>query len=258
MEIRINSLIKRGALFVCNHSGGKDSQAMLIYLRKHVLPKQLLIIHAELPGVEWDGTEDKVREYAGDLIPVIVTRANKTFFEMVEHRQMYPSPKYRQCTSDLKRGPIEKVIRHYLKAHPEFGGLIVNCMGMRSQESTSRAKLNTFKLNKRNSKAGREWYDWLPIHDMLEHEVFASIKEAGEDPHWAYKAGMSRLSCCFCIMSSKNDLVTAAKLTPALYRKHVETEKRIDQSMMMPIKGVPTYLEDYTGVPVTPNKNTKP
>lgn len=249
MEKKINDLIERNALFVCNHSGGKDSQAMLIYLKKHVLPRQLLIIHAELPGVEWDGTEDKVREYAG-IVPVIVTRAKKTFFDMVERRGMYPSPKYRQCTSDLKRGPIEKTIRHHLKDNPQFNGLIVNCMGMRAQESSSRAKAATFKFNKRNSKAGREWYDWLPIHDMLEDEVFASIKETGEDPHWAYKAGMSRLSCCFCIMSNKNDLITAAKLNPSLYKKHVETEKRIGQSMMMPIKGVPTYLEDYTGVSV--------
>lgn len=248
-NFKIKMLIQAGALFVCNHSGGKDSQAMLIYLKKHVPFDQLLLIHAELPGVEWDGTEDKVREYAGN-IPVIVTRSKKTFFEMVEHRGMYPSPKYRQCTSDLKRGPIEKVIRRYLKENQHFDGLIVNCMGMRAQESSARAKAKTFKFNKRNSKAGREWYDWLPIHDMLEDQVFASIKEAGEVPHWAYKAGMSRLSCCFCIMSSKADLVTAAKLNPLLYKKHVETEKRIGQSMMMPIKGVPTYLEDYTGVSV--------
>jgi len=248
VPFKISMLIKSGALFVCNHSGGKDSQAMLIYLKRHVLPSQLLIIHAELPGVDWEGTEDKVRQYAGELIPVIVTRAKKTFFEMVEHRGMYPSPKYRQCTSDLKRGPIEKTIRHYLKAHPEHKGLIVNCMGMRAQESTSRAKLTTFKHNKRNSKAGREWYDWLPVHDMLEHEVFKAIKDAGEDPHKAYAAGMSRLSCVFCIMASKKDLATAAKLCPALYKKHVETERKIGQSMMMPVKGVPTFLEEYTGV----------
>lgn len=249
MSNNIQNLIDRGALFVCNHSGGKDSQAMLIYLKIRVPRAQLLITHAELPGVEWDGTEEKVRQYSHGL-PVIVTRAGKTFFEMVERRGMYPSPKYRQCTSDLKRDPLDKVVRHYLKANPQYGDLVVNCMGLRALESSSRAKAKVFKLNARNSKAGREWYDWLPIHDLSEQEVFRAIKEAGEKPHWAYKAGMSRLSCCFCIMSSKSDLITAAKLNPSLYRKHVDTEKRIGQSMMMPIKGVPTYLEDYTGVPV--------
>ena len=243
----IEKLISRNALFVVNHSGGKDSQVMLIKLKRLVPASQLLIIHAELPGVEWEGTEEKVHEYA-EGIPVIVTRANKTFFEMVDHRGMYPSPKYRQCTSDLKRGPIEKAIRHYLKANPQFNGLIVNCMGLRAEESSARSKAITFKYHKRNSAAGREWYDWLPIHEMLETEVFNTIDQAGEVPHWAYKAGMSRLSCCFCIMSNKSDLVTAARLNPELYHKHVETEKRIGQSMMMPVKGVPTYLEDYTGI----------
>jgi hypothetical protein len=36
---------------------------------------------------------------------------------------------------------------------------------MRAQESSARAKLETLQLNQKNSKAGREWYDWLPIHD---------------------------------------------------------------------------------------------
>lgn len=113
----------------------------------------------------------------------------KAFFQMVEHRKMFPSPANRQCTSDLKRGPIGREIRRYLKNHPEFGGLVVNCMGLRAEESASRAKCVTFKANAGNSKAGREWYDWLPIHDMTTIEVFASIKAAGQEAHWAYAAG---------------------------------------------------------------------
>ena len=196
--IQVQELIRRGALFVVNHSGGKDSQAMMIKLAAMIPAHQLLIIHAVLPDVEWEGVTEQVERYAAD-VPVIYAHAAKTLFEMVEHRGMFPSPKNRQCTSDLKRNPIEREIRRYLKAHPEFGGLVVNCMGMRAQESSSRAKLATLKPNPGNSKAGREWYDWLPIHDMLEEEVFASIRDAGQEPHWAYGAGMTRLSCCFCI-----------------------------------------------------------
>jgi len=248
--IKMKSLkhfIDRKGLFICNHSGGKDSQALLIYLKKFVPYDQILIIHSKLPEVDWAGTEEKVYEYAGN-IPVIVTKAGKTFFEMVQHRKMFPSPKYRQCTSDLKRGPIEKVIRKYLKEHPEFGGLVVNCMGIRAEESSSRAKCETFKFNNRNSKAGREWYDWLPIHKWTEKEIFFIIDKFGQKPHWAYKAGMTRLSCCFCIMASKSDLITAAKLNPCLYKKYVKTEKEIGKSMMMPVKGKVTFLEDYTGI----------
>lgn len=239
----VADLIARGALFVINDSGGKDSQAMKIKLRAMVPARQLLIIHAVLPEVEWDGVPEHVERYAGDA-PVIYAHARKTLFEMIEHRGMFPSPANRQCTSDLKRGPIEREIRRYLKAHPEFGGLIVNCMGMRAEESTGRAKLVPLKLNAGNSKAGREWYDWLPIHDLAEAQVFDAISAAGQEPHWAYRAGMSRLSCCFCIMASQADLTTAAKLKPDLYRRYVETERRLGFTLSMSRKPLP----ELTGV----------
>lgn len=240
---QILDLVRRGALFVVNHSGGKDSQALLLKVKAIVPPAQILVVHAELEGVEWEGTLEHVRETSGDL-PVIVAKPASTFFEMVERRGMFPSPSNRQCTSDLKRGPIEREIRGYLKANPQFGGLVVNCMGMRAEESTGRSKLATFKKSDRNSKAGREWYDWLPIHGWKIGEVFRAIEVAGQKPHWAYEAGMSRLSCCFCIMSSAEDLTIAARLKPDLYRTYVETEKRLGFTLSMSRKG----LEEITGI----------
>jgi 3'-phosphoadenosine 5'-phosphosulfate sulfotransferase (PAPS reductase)/FAD synthetase len=234
-------LVHRGALFVINHSGGKDSQAMTIYLRRRIPAAQLVIVHAELPEVDWEGIPEHIATTCGD-IPVHYTRARKTFFEMVEHRGQFPSPKYRQCTSDLKRGPIERTVRQLSAARG--CRLIVNCMGMRAEESSARSKLSTFKLNAGNSVAGREWYDWLPIHHLSTAEVFATIAEAGQEPHWAYAAGMSRLSCCFCIMSSKADLKTAARLQPALLQRYVAAERRHDKTMMMPVGGSRQFLDE--------------
>lgn len=245
---KINDLIKRNALFVVNHSGGKDSQAMLIKIREIVPASQIMVIHATLPGMEWEGTEKQVYDTSHGL-DCMTVQAGKTFFEMVRHRQMFPSPKYRQCTSDLKRGPIEKGIRGYLKVNPEFNGLIVNCMGIRAEESSSRKKALSWKRNARNSKAGREWYDWLPIHKMLIGEVFDTIHGAGQEEHWAYKAGMTRLSCCFCIMASSKDLKTAARLNPGVYAQVVALEKEVKHTMMMPRKGCePEGLEIITGI----------
>lgn len=248
MSDQIETLVGRGALFVANHSAGKDSQAMMIKLRALVPTSQLLVIHADLGEVEWDGNVDHIRDTI-DGLPLIVCRnVNKTFLQMVERRGRWPSPQHRQCTSDLKRGPIEREVRRFLRANPQFGGLVVNCMGIRAEESPARKKQNPFRFNARNSKAGREWYDWLPIFDLSTDQVFAMIKEAGQKPHPAYKAGMTRLSCAFCIMASKADLATAAKLRPALYRKYVEMERRIGHTMSM--AGVP--LEQVTGVAADP------
>lgn len=244
----IQDLVDRGALFVVNHSGGKDSQAMTIWLRHFVPADQLLVSHAHLRGMEWEGTLDHIKATIGNM-PLRVVHARKSFFEMVKHRQMFPSPSHRQCTSDLKRAPLEKAVRHALIERGD--GLVVNCMGIRAQESPRRAKAVPFKFNKRNSKAGREWYDWLPIFDMLVEEVFETIKHAGERPHWAYQAGMSRLSCCFCIMASLDDLKTSARLNPDLYASVVALEKEVGHTMIMPRKGQdPRGLELITGIPI--------
>lgn len=240
----IDSLIERGALFVINHSAGKDSQAMAAVLRARVPAEQLLVVHADLGRVEWGGNLEHIQATTGGL-PIIVARnLNKDFIQMVEKRGAFPSPSIRQCTSDLKRDPIEREVRRYLKANPQFGGLVVNCMGIRAQESTARSRQNPFRFNKRNSKAGREWYDWLPIFEWTEEQVFARIAAEGQEPHQAYAAGMSRLSCVFCIMASKSDLQTAARLNPELYAEYVALEERVGHTMNMAGK----TLEEVTGI----------
>lgn len=238
----IFNLIAEGALFVINHSGGKDSQAMYLFMRRFVPAEQLIVVHADLPEVDWPGCMEHIEATIFDT-PLHICRSRRTLLQMIAERGMFPSPSKRQCTSDLKRGPIEKVIRH--TGHK----LIVNCMGMRAEESPKRSKLQPFKFNERNSKNGRRWFDWLPMHSWYEHEIFAFIMDCGQTPHWAYAAGMSRLSCCFCIMASKEDLITAARLMPALYARYVALERSTGHVMMMPGKdGIKKTLVDITGV----------
>lgn len=251
---QIIDLIARGALFVINHSGGKDSQAMYLLLRGLVPAAQRVIVHADLGEVEWPGAVDQIKATtAGE--PLHVCRSRRGLLQMIAERGMFPSPSQRQCTSDLKRGPIERTVRAVTRERKAAGieawGLVVNCMGMRAEESPGRSKLTPFKRHEGNSKAGREWYDWLPIHDLTTVEVFARIAAAGQAPHWVYAAGMSRFSCCFCIMSNKADLTTAARLNPDLYRRYVELERLTGQVMMMPSKSKGRMtLEQITGISV--------
>lgn len=244
MRDTIKQEIDRGALFVVNHSGGKDSQAMLIHLRQMGVPdEQMVIVHADLGEVEWDGNVEHIQRYAGN-VPVITATARRGLLQMVEERGMFPSPAQRQCTSDLKRGPIEREVRRHLASLPDHSLRVVNCMGMRAQESPSRAKRATWTFSKRNSKAGRIWHDWLPIHHLTEDQVFAAIKLAGQEPHPVYAQGMTRLSCRFCIMASTADLTTAARLSPDLYRRYVALERRIGFTMSPSRKTLP----EITGI----------
>ena len=119
-------------------------------------------------------------------------------------------------------------------------------MGMRAEESPARSKLTPWRRNDRNSRAGREWFDWLPIHGLTTPDVFRVIREAGQSPHWAYAAGMSRLSCVFCILASRADLRRAAELRPNRYREYCALETRIGHTLS-PTR-VP--LPELTGVPV--------
>lgn len=214
---------------------------MYIRLKRIVPASQLVVIHAVLPEVDWSGTVEHIEAtIEGPL--VTCTNKNKTFLSMVEARGMFPDAHRRQCTSDLKRDPINSKIRAIMS---ERGATIaVNCTGIRAQESTNRAKAEIFAVNKRLSKAGRTVYDWLPIHKMKIDEVFATIAAAGESPHWAYSKGMSRLSCSFCIMANSSDLRIAAQLRPDLYRRYVEIEARIGHTLQMSKKTLP----EITGI----------
>lgn len=259
----LQMMIDAGALFVINHSAGKDSQAMFNFLMG-VLPKeQVIVIHADLGEVEWHGNVEHIKKQIGDL-PFFVTKAKKTFFDMVEHRQMFPSSQHRQCTSDLKRGPIQKVVRRYADEHGYK--LIVNCMGLRAEESPNRAKQPVWKFNRSQTNGKRTWFEYLPIHDFTWADVLATedhtwfelqtrrrlyregYKEEAMDGwrfHDAYVRGMSRLSCCFCILANRHDLWVASKERPELFKKYVDTEKRIGHTMKHEAKRGQVFLDEY-------------
>lgn len=248
----IQNVIDAGAIFYCSHSGGKDSQAMYAELVKIIPTDQLVVVHADLGRVEWPG----VLEHIGSTTThgVNVVNAKKDLLGMVKHRGMWPSAAYRQCTSDLKRGPIFLFIRHDLKRRGAT--IAVNCMGLRAAESSARAKRTPFSFNKMQSCGTRTVYDWLPIFDLSTAEVFQIIEAAGQKPFWTYERN-ERLSCVFCIMGSLNDLRHGAEQNPALYREYVELEKEIGHTIFMNGKE-PIYLEDYTGVRSHEQTRSKP
>lgn len=256
-ELRaVRDLAERGALFTLNDSGGKDSQAMRIrvmeMLRGMGRASQAIVVHAALGEVEWEGALEHARQGAErDALPFVVARAPKTFLGMVERRHAerpevpsWPSASHRQCTSDLKRGPITREVRRYAKANGY--DVVVNCMGLRAEESARRAKATILSRNDGNSVAGREWFDWLPIHRLRLHEVWDTILYAGELPHPAYDAGNERLSCVFCILGSARDARNGAVHRPELFARYVELERTTGYTMHQ--SRVP--LEQFAGITV--------
>lgn len=240
-------MIRRGALFALSHSGGKDSQAMTILLARIVPRQNLLAVHAPLGEVEWPGTIEHIQATIPEGVPLLLApvASGKTLLDRIEERGRFPSASVRWCTSDFKRSPIERELRRHLKTHPRFGGRVVSCMGHRADESPARAGRAAWTRNARNSRAGREWVDWLPVHELSTADVFRVIRDAGQSPHRAYAAGMTRLSCSFCILASRKDLRTAARLRPALYRRYAALEQRIGHTLSP--SRIP--LPELTGAP---------
>ena len=215
--------LDRFDLVVINSSGGKDSQAMTDYVvftaDSQGYPRDKLVMaHADLGRVEWPGTKELVQEHADHygLRLVIEKRPQGDLLDHVEQRGMWPSSTARYCTSDHKRGQIQRAytyltreIRDANPGHPK--PRIINCFGFRSEESPARAKRKPWSINKvATTKTTRDVFDWLPIHCWLEPAVWKRIKQAGTRHHWAYDRGMTRLSCRFCIFAPRSQLMVSA------------------------------------------------
>lgn len=230
---QLRDLVERGAIFYVSHSGGKDSQAMHALISRLVPAEQISVVHADLGEIEWHGVQDHIRATIDQELNVV--RAGKTFFDMVEHRSRtrpdvppWPSSSTRQCTSDLKRDPIQKFIRADMKARGSL--LSVNCTGLRAEESPGRAKKPVWNINKALSAVGREVWDYLPIQSLTTGQVLEIIALAGQQPHPAYRRNR-RLSCVFCIMGCENDLAHGADERPDLFARYLEIEERTGWTM---------------------------
>ena len=240
-------MIRRGALVALNVSGGKDSQALTIILSRIVPRDQLVAVHAPPGEVEWEGTIQLIEATLPQGVPLSFApvTSGKSLLDRVEERGKFPGIHQRWCTASHKRDPIERELRHFLKTHPRFGGRLVNCLGIRRDESAARARRIPWPRNHRMSVAGREVFDWLPIFDLSTRDVFDVIRDAGQSPHWIYNH-LSRCSCSFCIFSSPRDLRRAAELRPALYRRYAQIEQRIGHTLSP--SGTP--LPELTGIPL--------
>lgn len=226
---------------VINTSAGKDSQAMMEYVmglaRKHNVADRVVAVHCDLGRVEWAGTRELAETHCKHYgIPLeVVSRPQGDLLDQVEKRGMWPSSTARYCTSDHKRGQVSKLHTaltdaciEKLSAKGESRKVrILNCLGLRADESPARAKKVAFQADERLTNSKRQLDNWLPIHTWSTKQVWDTIKASGVPYHHAYDKGMPRLSCMFCIFAPKDALVIAGKANPALLDEYVRIEEKI-------------------------------
>lgn len=222
-------------IILVSSSAGKDSQAMLDYVaelakRAGVLDR-VVVVHADLGRMEWAGTGELAESQAAHygVRFVAVRRLQGDLLDHVLDRGKWPGHTTRFCTSDHKRGQIYRSMTQLVR---ELGlkrrARILNCIGLRAEESPNRAKAEPFKHDaKASNKTRREVDTWLPIQDWAVEDVWARIRKSGVTHHWAYDLGMPRLSCVFCIFAPKAALVLAGTHNRQLLDLAVKIEQRI-------------------------------
>jgi 3'-phosphoadenosine 5'-phosphosulfate sulfotransferase (PAPS reductase)/FAD synthetase len=224
-------------VILVNTSAGKDSQAMMDLLVEQAKAQGVLdrvvAVHCDLGRVEWAGTrelaEEQARHYG--LRFEVVSRPQGDLLQHIEQRGMWPSSAARYCTSDHKRGQVRTLMTKLAaEVRAKNGGKqarILNCMGLRAEESPARAKKVGFEFDAKASNGRRHVDAYLPILDWTVEQVWARIRASGVRHHPAYDLGMGRLSCCFCVLAPKAALLLAAQHNPALADAYATVEQKI-------------------------------
>lgn len=261
-------------------SGGKDSADLLATIvslaDQQGFPRERIVaVHADLGRMEWAGTKDVARaqceQYGirlevvkrpqGDLLDHVRTRHQTLVAQGKPEAPAWFSSAARYCTSDHKRSQIFKVwtalVREVKAAKGKTHRVrILDCQGLRAEESPARANCNKCK-GKGETKAGvcetckgsgerqaytfradasngqREVWTWLPILHHTTDEVWAVIRASGLPSHYAYDLGMPRLSCVFCIFAPKAGLLLSGYHNRELLDEYVAVEDEVGASFKM-------------------------
>ena len=224
------------AWVVVNSSAGKDSQTALRRVvetaRRQQYPLERVVVsHQDLGDIEWPGTLTLARLQAriyGLRFEVSRYRDRSgqeiDLLEYAIRRGKWPSNNQRWCTSEFKRAPGNRVLT---KLGKERAGDILQVFGFRAEESPARRRKVELAVNPRASTGRRTVFDWLPILQMREAEVWRDIHDSGVPYHHAYDLGMRRLSCRFCIYAPPGQLMISAEENPDLFARYLLAEKEM-------------------------------
>lgn len=185
---------------VASVSGGKDSAALSLWLTEQGIDHDRVFADT---GWEHPATIEYILgELTRAIGTVTVVRGKRQMAELVRHRKMFPTRLRRFCTQELKVRPIARY-------HRSLGCDTVSAVGIRADESASRAKMTRWEY----------WKDidadtWRPLLQWSLDDVIAIHQRHGLKPNPLYLWGAERVGCWPCIFSRKREIALVAKLTP--------------------------------------------
>lgn len=180
----VRRALEEGAALSISISGGKDSHSMLRliapWFRREGFPGELYAVHADLGRMEWPQTQSICQAHAdaaGVKLFTVRRADGMDLLDRIERRMgqlagtgkpFWPSSVARYCTGDSKRTPLDI---HFRRHHPAGGSGVVCAIGLRAQESPTRAQKPTWTYRANVHTQRRLALDWLPIHDYTEPQV---------------------------------------------------------------------------------------
>ncbi len=265
----------KNSVLLISLSGGKDSDAMLTEVwawahRHNISSDRIHTITADLQRNEWRFAMPHIQSFSKMLTgkaPIVVTRPQGDVLQQWEDRYAklqaegrttvapWSDSQNRFCTSGAKRAQIHKaIVKHFPR-----DTVIVQCVGLRADESTGRKSANPLKYHTKSPTAptlNRHVYTWLPIHkfsvedvwntlgwsiaelELLQEDVkrrvtpgdYEALEQVCEE--WGYKWGRAyalgnfRLSCRACPLASKHDLLNGIAWNIDHFRDISDLERR--------------------------------
>lgn len=183
------NLSGKGTIFV-GFSGGKDSIVTADLMKKSGVPYKLY--HSKT-GID---APEVVRFIKDNYPECEILKPKKTFWELIMTRNP-PGKTTRWCCDALKKQPSDKLkLKHKV-------------LGIRSEESTRRAKYTRFS----ERKSGNVHY--YPILHWNEGEIWQYIEDNNLAYPVLYDWGFSRIGCVICPFSSRKN-----SRDHAFHRKH--------------------------------------
>lgn len=232
------------ARIIVSFSGGKDSQATLIYAVKRWGADRVEAVFCDT-GWEHPLTNNFVKEVCDKLGVKLTTLVKKrcgedlTFEKLCLEMHCFPVPSRRACTKTLK---IEPMVDWILE---QDDNLII-LQGIRAKESESRSKMASecmyfaeyFNDEIKGLYRKRAVKKWCKTHDAsllrplfgwTSQEVIDYILTNGMRPNPLYERGVSRVGCFPCIMSRQREIQVVAR-DKEMRERLINLEKKVNES----------------------------